>query len=55
MNSELQPNTIDIVKQCILYNNTALIEPDENAVYKAFGHGTEVGLITFLQENNVPV
>lgn len=54
-NCELFPDVIELVKESILYNTDARIEMDDKAYYVPVGQGTEVGLIKFLQDAEVPV
>ena len=46
---------VELIKEGILFNCDARIEMDEKALYQPVGSGTEVGLIRFLQEAEVPV
>jgi magnesium-transporting ATPase (P-type) len=46
---------IELIKESILFNCEARIEMDEKAMYVPVGNGTEVGLIKFLQDAEVPV
>jgi magnesium-transporting ATPase (P-type) len=54
-NCELFPEVIELVKESIIYNTDARIEMDDKAFYVPVGQGTEVGLIKFLQDAEVPV
>lgn len=54
LNCELSPNTIELVKESILYNCEARIEMDEYS-YVPVGNGTEVALLKFLQDAEIPV
>lgn len=54
LNCELAPDTIELVKNSILYNCSAQIEM-EGTQYVPHGNGTEVGLLKFLQDADVPV
>lgn len=47
-NCELNGETIELVKENILFNCEARIEMDDKAFYVPVGNGTEVGLINFL-------
>lgn len=42
------------IQESILYNCDARVEMAE-AVYKAVGNGTEVGLLNFLQDADIPI
>ena len=54
LHCELSPNTIELVKESILYNCEARIEMDE-INYVPVGNGTEVSLLKFLQDAEIPV
>ena len=54
-NCELDRTVIDLIIESILFNCEARIEMDEHAYYIPVGNGTEVGLIKFLQDAEVPV
>lgn len=54
MNCELSPDAIEIVKDSILYNCSAQIEMKDTS-YVPSGNGTEVGLLRFLQDADIPV
>jgi len=54
LHCELAPETIELVKDSILYNCSAQIEM-ESTKYVPTGNGTEVGLLKFLQDADVPV
>lgn len=54
-NCELDYNTIDLIVESIMYNNECRIEMSDKAFYVPVGNGTEVGLIKFLQEAEIPV
>lgn len=53
-NCELSNHTLQMVKDCILYNCDARIEMDANN-YVPVGQSTEVALLEFLQDADVPV
>jgi len=55
LNSSLDSELVQVVQDCILFNCTARIEMDENAMYKPVGNGTECALLTFLQQNEIPI
>lgn len=48
LNCELEHNTLELVKESILFNTETRIEMADNALYIPVGNGTEVGLVTFL-------
>lgn len=54
-NCELFPEVINIIKESILFNNESRIEMNDKAFYEPIGNGTEVGLIKFLQDAEIPV
>ena len=54
MNCELAPETIDLIRSSILYNCSAQVEM-KGTQYIPSGNGTEVGLLKFLQDADVPV
>jgi Ca2+-transporting ATPase len=54
LNCELSESTITRIKECILYNCEARIEMDATT-YIPVGNGTEVGLLKFLQNADIPV
>jgi len=54
LHCELQEKTIDRVKESILYNCEARVEMDATT-YVPVGNGTEVALLRFLQDADVPV
>jgi len=54
-NCELDYNTIDLIVESIMYNNECRVEMSDKAFYEPVGNGTEVGLIKFLQEAEIPV
>lgn len=47
-NCDLEENTIELIKESILYNCEARIEMNDDAYYVPVGNGTEAGLISFL-------
>lgn len=53
-NCELDALTIKLVQEGIMYNNAAYVEMGETK-YVPVGDGTEVGLVRFLQNADVPV
>lgn len=52
---ELFDRVIDLIQESILYNCDARIEMSDKAYYEPVGNGTEVGLIKFLQDAEIPV
>jgi len=54
LNCELSEATISRIKESILYNCEARIEMDATT-YVPVGNGTEVGLLKFLQNADIPV
>jgi magnesium-transporting ATPase (P-type) len=46
---------IKLITESILYNSDARIEMDDKAFYVPVGNGTDVGMIKFLQDADVPV
>lgn len=54
-NCELFDHVIELLQESILYNCDARIEMNDEAYYVPVGNGTEVGLIKFLQDAEIPV
>jgi len=54
MNCELSDETIALVRNSILYNCSAQVEMIDTQ-YVPTGNGTEVGLLKFLQDADIPV
>lgn len=54
LNCELSQDAITRIKECILYNCEARVEMDVTT-YVPVGNGTEVGLLKFLQNADIPV
>jgi magnesium-transporting ATPase (P-type) len=54
MQCDLQMETLMRIQESILYNCDARVEMAE-AVYKTVGNGTEVGLLNFLQDADIPI
>ena len=54
-NCELQQGTLELIKESILFNCEARVEMDAHGNYVPVGNGTEVGLITWIQDADVPV
>lgn len=55
MNCQLDQHIIDKIKESIIYNSQAHIEMTENSFYIPVGNGTEVSLINWLQNADIPV
>lgn len=55
LNCELEQSTLELIKEGILFNTETRIEMADNALYIPVGNGTEVGLVKFLQDAEVPV
>lgn len=54
--SGLNENVVALIKDCIILNCDARVEMSvEDAKYKPEGNGTEVGMLRFLQQNDVPI
>lgn len=54
LNCELSAVTLELIKNSIMFNCTARIEMDDTS-YVPVGNPTEVGLLKFLQDADVPV
>ena len=54
LNCELQHNTIKLIQEGIVYNNSAYVQMAETK-FVPVGDGTEVGLLKFLQNADVPI
>ena len=55
MNCQLDQQIIDKIVESVIYNSQAHIEMTENSFYVPVGNGTEVSLIKWLQNAEVPV
>lgn len=55
MNSNIEESVLKIAQDCIMFNATARIEMNEHALYIPVGNPTEVGMLRFLQLNDVAV
>jgi magnesium-transporting ATPase (P-type) len=53
-NCELNPETLKLVQEGIMYNNSAYVEMGDTK-YVPVGNGTEVGFLKFLQNADVPI
>jgi len=51
----LNESVVELVKDCIIMNCDARIEMSSDAKYTPEGNGTEVGMLRFLQQNNIEV
>lgn len=54
-NCHIQDSIIQQLKESIVYNNSAYIEMTENSFYIPVGNGTEVSLLKWLQDADIPV
>lgn len=54
LHCELSETTIEFIKESILFNCSARIEMDHSH-YIPVGNATEVGLLKFLQDADIPV
>lgn len=54
LNCELDLSTIKLIQEGILYNNSAYVEMGEKK-FVPVGDGTEVGLLKFLQNADIPI
>jgi Ca2+-transporting ATPase len=54
LHCELNNETIELVKDSILYNCSAMVEMSETT-FVPTGNGTEVGLLNFLQDADIPI
>lgn len=54
-NCNLDNDIIGKLKESIVFNSQAYIEMTENSFYEPVGNGTEVSLIKWLQEAEIPV
>ena len=54
LNCNLKPETLMRIKESILYNCAARVEMGK-ALYTPVGSGTEVGLLKFLQDADIPI
>ena len=55
MNCELDNSIIDKIVESVVFNSQAHIEMTENSFYVPVGNGTEVSLIKWLQDAEIPV
>lgn len=54
-NCELDQSIIDKLVESICYNTQAHVEMTENSFYVPVGQGTEVSLIKWLQDAEIPI
>ena len=55
LNSGIDGNLLRVAQDCILFNSTARIEMNDDAMYGPVGNSTECGMLKFLQLNDIPV
>ena len=55
LNCAFSDQTVDFIKESILWNTGAHIEITDNSFYVPTGNGTEVSLIKWLQGAEIPV
>ena len=55
LNCNLDESILEKIKESIVFNSQAYIEMTENSFYVPVGNGTEVSLIKWLQEAEIPV
>ena len=54
LNCKLTDENLGLIKQSILYNTEARVEMDDT-IYVPVGNATEVSLLKFLQDAEIPV
>lgn len=54
-NCDVSQNSLELIKESILFNCDSRIEMDDTGHYVAVGNGTECSLIRFIQDAEVPV
>ena len=52
--SHISTNIIDVLKDSIIFNCESRIEMNEEGFYVPTGNGTEVAMLRFLQQNEIP-
>lgn len=52
---KLNPDVKELIVDCIVLNNDAKVEMSDEALYVPDGNGTEVGMLKFLQENDIAI
>lgn len=55
LNCDLDPTIMEKIVESVVYNSQAFIEMTENSFYVPVGNGTEVSLIKWLQNAEIPV
>jgi len=55
LNSKLSKDTLTKCIQCLLYNCSARVEMNDQAIYSPVGSGTECAFLKMLQENEIAV
>jgi len=55
LNCELDNQIIDKIVESVVFNSQAHIEMTKNSFYVPVGNGTEVSLIKWLQDAEIPV
>lgn len=53
--SGLNQRVVDLIQESIIYNCDSRIEMSAEARYEPTGNGTEVGMLRFLQQSDIPV
>lgn len=54
-NTDLDPNVLTIIQNSILFNTEARIEMNDKAFFEPRGNNTEVALLKFLQDAELPI
>jgi len=54
-NTDLNPTVLRLLKDSILFNTEARIEMNDKAFYEPHGNNTEVALLKFLQDAELPI
>jgi len=52
---QINTETVELIKESIIYNSSVNIEMNENAFYVPSGNSTEVSMFKFLQDAEIPV
>ena len=55
LNCNFTPETVDMIKESVVWNSEAHIEIDENSFYVPKGRGTETSMIKWIQGAEIPV
>lgn len=53
--ASLDKSVTDLLTDCIIINNSSRVEMSDDAQYVPEGNGTEVGMLKFLQSQEVPI